>query len=59
MQQMRTDALTRELTDIVTSFDAWSTKELPRINADLARKNLQAIQPITRDEWDKSATAAP
>ncbi|PYQ62386.1 MAG: sialidase [Acidobacteria bacterium] len=59
MQQMRTDALTRELTDIVTSFDAWSTKELPRINADLARKNLHAIQPITRDEWDKSATAAP
>ncbi len=59
MQQMRTDALTRELTDVATSFDAWSAKELPRINADLGKKNLAAIQPITRDQWDKSATAAP
>lgn len=57
MQQMRTDALTKELTDVVASFDAWSSKELPRINADLGKKNLPAIQPITREQWDK--TAAP
>ena len=59
MQQMRTDALTRELADVVASFDAWAAKELPGINGDLAKKNLQAIQPITRAQWDQSATAAP
>ena len=46
MQLTRTDALTRELADVVSSFDAWATKELPRINADLAKKSLAAIQPI-------------
>jgi photosystem II stability/assembly factor-like uncharacterized protein len=59
MQQMRTTALTSELTDVVKDFDAWSTKELPRINTDLARKNLQTIQPLTRQQWDAAATAAP
>ncbi len=55
MQRMRTDALTRELADVVTDFDAWSAKELPRINADLTRKKLEPVQPITRDQWEKSA----
>jgi photosystem II stability/assembly factor-like uncharacterized protein len=59
MQQMRTDALTRELADVVKDFDAWSTKELPRINADLTRKKLDPIQPITREQWDKPAESAP
>ncbi len=58
MQQMRTDALTRELTDVVKDFDAWATKELPRVNADLAKKNLAAIQPLTREQWEKPPTAA-
>ena len=55
MQQMRADAIARELTDVVASFDAWSAKELPKINADLGRKKLQTIQPITREQWDKNA----
>jgi hypothetical protein len=59
MQQMRTDALTRELADVTKDFDAWSTKELPRINADLGRKKLDAIQPISREQWDKPAESAP
>ena len=58
MQQMRTDALTRELTDVVKDFDTWATKELPRVNADLARKSLAAIQPLTREQWEKPPTAA-
>src|SRR5207245_419153 len=37
MQQMRTDALTRELADVVKDFDAWSSRAMERINADLAR----------------------
>jgi len=59
MQQMRTDALTRELADVTKDFNAWSTKELPRINADLGRKKLDAIQPISREQWDKPAEPAP
>ncbi|HJT16518.1 MAG TPA: sialidase, partial [Thermoanaerobaculia bacterium] len=47
MQIMRTDALTRELNDVVASFDQWTSKELPRINSDLAKKRLAAIQPLT------------
>jgi photosystem II stability/assembly factor-like uncharacterized protein len=55
MQQMRTDALTRELADVSKDFDAWITKELPRLNSDLARKKLDTIQPISREQWDKPA----
>ena len=59
MQQMRTAALTSELTDVVKDFDTWAAKQLPALNADLAKKNLAAIQPITREQWDAAATAAP
>jgi hypothetical protein len=57
MQSMRTEALTKELADVEKDFDAWTARELPRINADLAKKKLQAIQPVTREEWDKSSGA--
>ena len=57
MQSMRTQAVASELTDVMKDFDAWSAKELPRINADLGRKNLQTIQPLTREQWDKPETA--
>ena len=58
MQQTRTDALTKELADLVKDFDTWATKELPRVNADLARKSLAAIQPLTREQWEKLPLAA-
>src|SRR5436190_4110817 len=59
MQQTRADAIAKELTDVVASFDAWIAKELPKVNAELGKKKLQTIQPITREQWDKSATTAP
>ena len=49
----RTDALTRELADVVKDFDAWLTKELAGINAELAKKQLEPIKPLTREEWEK------
>jgi photosystem II stability/assembly factor-like uncharacterized protein len=49
----RTEALTRELADVVREFDAWLTKELAGINAELAKKNLEPIKPLTREEWEK------
>jgi photosystem II stability/assembly factor-like uncharacterized protein len=52
-QVERTDVLGRELTDIVNDFDAWLTKELTRVNSDLAKKKLETIKPLTREEWEK------
>jgi hypothetical protein len=49
----RTDALSHELADVVHDFDAWTAKELPSINAELAKKKLDPITPLTQ-----SASAA-
>jgi photosystem II stability/assembly factor-like uncharacterized protein len=57
-QVERTEALSRELGDVIKDFDAWAAKELPRINADLSRKNLQPVQPMTREEWEKKPVGA-
>jgi photosystem II stability/assembly factor-like uncharacterized protein len=39
----RTDALARELADVVRDFDAWAKKELPAINAALTKKKLEPV----------------
>src|SRR5213075_1685763 len=43
MQIDRGDAIARELADVAKDFDAWSAKELPKINADLTRAKLEKI----------------
>ena len=43
MQVERTDSLTRELGDVVKSFDDWAAKELPGINSALAAARLDPI----------------
>jgi hypothetical protein len=48
----RTDALSRELADVVKDFDGWTAKELPSINAALTKKKLDPITPLTRDKWN-------
>jgi hypothetical protein len=48
----RTDALGRELADVVHDFDAWIAKELPSINEALAKKKLDPITPLTKAQWD-------
>jgi photosystem II stability/assembly factor-like uncharacterized protein len=59
----RGDALARELADVVHDFDAWTAKELPAINAELAKKKLDPITPLTRAQWDAAngggASGAP
>jgi photosystem II stability/assembly factor-like uncharacterized protein len=49
----RTDAIARELADIVRDFDVWLAKEMPGLNSALSGKQLPPIQVITRAEWDK------
>ncbi len=48
----RTDALSKELADVVHDFDAWTAKELPAVNAALAKKKLEPVTPLTREKWD-------
>jgi hypothetical protein len=52
-QVERTDAIARELSDVITNFDAWLTKEMTSINTALAGKHLEAIVPLTREDWEK------
>jgi hypothetical protein len=52
-QAERSDALARELADVVNSFDAWASKELNGLNAELSRKNLEPLKTLTREEWEK------
>jgi hypothetical protein len=54
-QEQRADSLARELGDVVKDFDAWTAKELSGLNADLAKKNLEPLKTLTREEWEKSA----
>jgi photosystem II stability/assembly factor-like uncharacterized protein len=43
MQTERADALKRELDDVIRDFDAWTKKELPPLNAALAKKKLEKV----------------
>ncbi|HEX8852507.1 MAG TPA: hypothetical protein VF754_03420, partial [Pyrinomonadaceae bacterium] len=52
-QVERTDALTRELSDISKEFDAWLARELTGLNSALTAKNLTPLTPLTREEWSK------
>jgi hypothetical protein len=49
----RADAIARELADVVKDFDGWLAKELSSINSALSAKGLDAITPLTREEWEK------
>ncbi len=53
MQVMRTDAIARELADVVRDFDAWSAKNLSDLNSVLAAKQLPPIKMLTRTDWEK------
>jgi hypothetical protein len=53
-QVERTDALARELSDVVRDFDVWASRELAGLNAALAEKQLEPIRQLTRDEWEKA-----
>jgi photosystem II stability/assembly factor-like uncharacterized protein len=54
-QEQRADALARELGDVVKDFDSWTAKELSGLNAELAKKNLEPLTMLTREEWEKTA----
>jgi photosystem II stability/assembly factor-like uncharacterized protein len=55
-QTVRADTLARQLADVLKEFDMWLTKELPNINSELAKRNLEAIKPIVRADWKPSGS---
>ena len=57
-QLERTDALTRELADVVKEFDAWTAKDLVALNTELAKQRLDPIQVLTRAQWEAKNVAA-
>jgi len=58
MQIERSAAIEHELGDVVKSFDTWVAQDLPAINSELTAKKLPAIEPLTREAWSKSLSAA-
>jgi hypothetical protein len=61
-QVERTDALARELADVLKDFDAWTSKELSNLNAELSSKKLEPLKTLSREEWEKVSarpTSAP
>jgi hypothetical protein len=57
MQVDRTDAIARELADVVVAFDAWSAANLASLNTDLGAKKLQPIVLIDRQAWEGAGKA--
>ena len=49
----RTDALSRELEDVIHDFDQLTTQQLPNINSELQKKQLPPIQTFTQQDWEK------
>ena len=47
------EAISRELTDVVKSFEAWMAKEMPGLNSALLKQSLERIEPHTREDWQK------
>jgi photosystem II stability/assembly factor-like uncharacterized protein len=52
-QAERTDALGRELEDVIKDLDQLTAKQLPAINSALQKKKLEPIQPLTQQQWEK------
>ena len=54
----RTDAIARELADVVRDFEAWAGKNLNDLNSGLAKRRLDPIQLLTRQQWEAKDVAA-
>jgi photosystem II stability/assembly factor-like uncharacterized protein len=52
-QVERTEALSRELEDVVNDFRKLTDRELPAINAGLKKKKLETIQVPAEKDWKK------
>jgi photosystem II stability/assembly factor-like uncharacterized protein len=56
-QLERIASLARELGDVVTSFNAFASKQLAEANGELAKKKIAPVEPISRADWEKADQA--
>jgi photosystem II stability/assembly factor-like uncharacterized protein len=54
-QMARADVMNHQLNDVVTEFNQFAAKQLPKINAELKTKQLGAIEVIPEEQWQKAA----
>ena len=52
-QLERVAVLDRDLQRVAADLDAAASKEVPALNAQLEKKNLDPLKPLTEDEWQK------
>jgi photosystem II stability/assembly factor-like uncharacterized protein len=50
----RIGSLTHDRQDVVAEFDTFAANSLKPLNASLAAKKQEPIQPVTREAWDKA-----
>ena len=55
-QLARIDSLKHDLDDVAKEFDAFVAKDLNEVNSSLKKKKLQPVQPLSREQWDKTDT---
>src|SRR6266478_5146983 len=54
-QLARIDSLKKELGDVETEFEGFVTKILPAVNESLLKDKLEAVQPLTRKQWEAAS----
>jgi hypothetical protein len=57
-QVARTDALSRELDDVIHDLKQLTARQLPAINTALQRKKLEPIQTVSQEQWEKAHEGA-
>jgi len=57
-QVARTEALRRELEDVISEFQKLVSPQLPALNKQLAAKKLPPINLISEQDWQKAQSAA-
>jgi photosystem II stability/assembly factor-like uncharacterized protein len=55
-QLARIDSLKHDLDDVAKEFDAFVAKDLNEVNSSLKKKKLRPVQPLSREQWDKTNT---
>jgi hypothetical protein len=53
-QVARTEALSRELDDVIHELNQLTARQLPAINTALQRKKLEPIQTVSQEQWEKA-----
>jgi hypothetical protein len=54
-QLARIDSLKKELGDVETEFEGFVTKELAALNKSLVKRKLEAVEPLTRKQWEAAS----